>query len=283
MDFSILMGMVSAPVGILRFFAASGQELAYEIADWNTTGTSNIWVKVPTVSGTSTVITAAWGKTGTETTPDYATNDPVWSNGYEGAWHLDAVSTGITNDSSPNGNHLTANGGPVLISGQNGGGISLDGTDDDLEAMGYKGILGSAARSMQMWVKTASHADVLMSWGENATNKKWVLRTVDGGLRLRVEINGGGRESNSLALGNNTWTHVSATFPDNATNLNDIKFYVNGALSTETSSYTQLPDTASFANFMIGNDHDSRRLAGSVDEARLSSVERSADWIQGRV
>ena len=35
------------------------------------------------ISGTNTVITAAWGKSGTETTPDYATNDPVWSNGYE--------------------------------------------------------------------------------------------------------------------------------------------------------------------------------------------------------
>ena len=253
--------------GDLRFFASNGKELAYEIADWNTSGTSHIWVKVPSISGTNTVITAAWGKTGTETTPDYATNDPVWSNGYEGVWHLSSISSGMASDSSPNSTHLTVNGGASTTGGQIGSGITLDGTDDDLEAVGYKGILGSAARSMQMWVKTAAVDDALMSWGEDATNKKWVLRT-ETGLRLRVEINGGGRESNSLALGNNTWTHVSATFPDNATNLNDIKFYVNGALSTETSSYTQLPDTASFANFMIGNDHSSRRLAGSVDEAR---------------
>jgi hypothetical protein len=48
--------------GDLRFFASSGQELAYEIADWNTSGTSDIWVKVPSISGTTTVVTAAWGK-----------------------------------------------------------------------------------------------------------------------------------------------------------------------------------------------------------------------------
>ena len=59
--------------GDLRFFATSGQELAYEIVDWNTSGNSDIWVKVPSISGTNTVITAAWGKTGTETTPDYST------------------------------------------------------------------------------------------------------------------------------------------------------------------------------------------------------------------
>ena len=80
MDFWMAMGTVYAPVATLRFFASNGQELAYEIADWNTSGTSDIWVKVPSISGTSTVITAAWGKTGTETTPDYATDDPVWSN-----------------------------------------------------------------------------------------------------------------------------------------------------------------------------------------------------------
>ena len=37
---------------------------------------------------------------------------------------------------------------------------------------------------------------------------------------------------------------------------------------------------ASFDNFLIGNDHASRRLTGSVDEARLSAVDRSADWIK---
>ena len=136
---------------------------------------------------------------------------------------------------------------------------------------------------MQIWIKTATNKGVLMSWGQNSTNNKWVFRTTDSGLRLRAEINGGGRESNSLSLGNNTWTHVSATFPDNATDLNDIDFYINGTKSTETSSYTQMPDTKSFDNFVIGfsnTDSLHNRIQGVVDEARLSSVERSADWIK---
>jgi hypothetical protein len=93
MDFWTAMGMVCVPVETLRFFASSGQELAYEIADWNTSGTSNIWVKVPSISGTTTVITAAWGKTGTESAPDYATNDPVWENDFQGVWHFGSTST----------------------------------------------------------------------------------------------------------------------------------------------------------------------------------------------
>ena len=151
--------------GDLRFFASSGQELAYEIADWNTSGTSSIWVKAPSISGTNTVITAAWGKTGTETTPDYSTDDPVWSNGYEGAWHLDQISSGITNDSSPNGIHFTVNGGATTTGGHAGNAISFDGTDDELETLGYKGISGAAARSMQFWIKTSSVDKSIMSWG----------------------------------------------------------------------------------------------------------------------
>ena len=115
----------------------------------------NIWVKVPAISSSAnTVITAVWGKTGTETTPDYATDDPVWSNGYEGAWHLGKINSGTTNDSSPNSIHLTANGGPSLSTGQIGKGFTLDGSDDDLEAAGYKGITGGAERSIQIWIKT---------------------------------------------------------------------------------------------------------------------------------
>ena len=265
--------------GDLRFFASSGQELAYEIADWNTSGTSSIWVKAPSISGTNTVITAAWGKTGTETTPDYSTDDPVWSNGYEGAWHLDQISSGITNDSSPNGIHFTVNGGATTTSGHAGNAISFDGTDDELETLGYKGISGAAARSMQFWIKTSSVDKSIMSWGENADRKKWVLRTMTG-RKLRVEIKGGGRESNSLALGDNTWTHVSVTFPENATILNDLTFYINGAVSTEGAGYSYLPDTSSVANLVIGNDFQNRRLAGLLDEIRLSSVERSADWVK---
>ena len=105
--------------GDLRFFASSGQELAYEIADWNTSGTSEIWVKVPSISGTTTVITAAWGKTGTETTPDYATNDPVWNNDFQGVWHFGATSTTFP-DSSPNGNHATKNSVGETNAGQVG-------------------------------------------------------------------------------------------------------------------------------------------------------------------
>ena len=48
--------------GDLRFFASNGKELSYELADWNTSGVSRVWVKVPTISSSvDTIITAVWG------------------------------------------------------------------------------------------------------------------------------------------------------------------------------------------------------------------------------
>ena len=117
--------------GDLRFFAASGQELAYEIADWNTSGQSDIWVKVPSVSGTNTIITTAWGKSGTETTPDYASSDPVWSNEYHAVWHLNDITTGnFVSDSGMHSYHGQVFGGAVNQAGLVGDGLFFDGTND---------------------------------------------------------------------------------------------------------------------------------------------------------
>ena len=96
---------------------------------------------------------------------------------------------------------MTAEGGATTGTAQVGNGIVLDGSNDQLEAIGYKGVTGGAARSMETWVKTSGTNDALMSWGQDAVNKKWIWRNQGSG-NLRVELNGGGRESNSAM--NNT-------------------------------------------------------------------------------
>ena len=149
--------------GDLRFYASNGKELAYEIADWNTSGTSNIWVKVPTISSSvNTVINAVWGKTGIETTPDYATNDPVWSNGFHGVWHLDGMTNNALSDSSPNGFHATAFNGAAIGSAQVGRGIVLDGTDDYINLGKDAGNPGGVV-GVSFWVKSSGTRERILS------------------------------------------------------------------------------------------------------------------------
>ena len=63
---------------------------------------------------------------------------------------------------------------------------------------------------MELWVKTSATDDSFMSWGQDASMKKWIFRN-DGSGYLRVEINGGSR-STSGAMNNNTWRHVATTY-----------------------------------------------------------------------
>ncbi|MGY9015671.1 MAG: DUF2341 domain-containing protein, partial [Rhodospirillales bacterium] len=136
--------------GDLRFFDSNGKELSYEIADWNSSGTSNIWVKAPSISGTNTIITAAWGKTGTETTPDYATDDPVWSENFGGVWHFTTEST-LFPDSSPNSNHATRNAVSVSNTGQVGKGASFTGTE--FADVAFSESLNTDNFSISIWAK----------------------------------------------------------------------------------------------------------------------------------
>ena len=116
--------------GDLRFFAADGEELPYEIETWNPTGTSRIWVRSGSISGTNTVITAAWGDSTQTTAPSYVSDGSTWSNGYHGAWHFqDLIGTTLADSGSKN-YHGTGVGGPTIASGQVGNSISFDGTDD---------------------------------------------------------------------------------------------------------------------------------------------------------
>ena len=270
--------LASATAGDLRFYAATGEELPYEIESWDITGTSRVWVRVPVISGTSTVITAAWGDSSQTTAPSYVFDGSTWSNGYEAAWHFQNMSGVLTTDSSSNNRHLTAEGGATTGTGQVGNGIVLDGSNDQFEAIGYKGVTGSAARSTEAWIKTTSTNKAFMSWGQDTNLKKWVWGTQGAG-NFRVGVNGGSRESN-VAVNNNAWRHVAAVFPDNATQFNDIKFYVDGVETGYANGTTSLPVTGDFLDVRIGNDHGGNRLNGSMDEAHISSVARSSDWIK---
>ena len=67
----------SATAGDLRFFASTGEELPYEIENLDTTGTSRIWVRSGSISGTNTVITAAWGDASKATAPIMSSTAPL--------------------------------------------------------------------------------------------------------------------------------------------------------------------------------------------------------------
>ena len=268
----------SATAGDLRFYGSNGEELPYEIESWDTSGESRVWVRAGAIEGNASVITAAWGDSTKTTAPNYAFNGSTWSNGYQAAWHFQNMSGTTLIDSTANNRHLTAEGGPSTAIGQVGNGIVLDGSNDQLEAVGYKGVTGGKQRSMETWIKTSAVSDAIMSWGQDATRKKWIWRLQDSAGGFRLEVSGGGRETDA-SFNNNVWRYVAVTYPENG-RVDNAKFFIDGVATGFTGSYSGYPITGDYLDVRLGNDHSSRRLNGSLDEARISEVERSTDWIK---
>ena len=178
----------SPTAGDLRFYGSNGEELPYEIESWDTSGESRVWVRAGAIEGNASVITAAWGDSTKTTAPNYVFNGSTWSNGYQAAWHFQNMSGTTLIDSTANNRHLTAEGGPSTAIGQVGNGIVLDGSNDQLEAVGYKGVTGGKQRTMETWIKTSASDDAIMSWGQDATREKWIWRLQGLGRKSQSRI-----------------------------------------------------------------------------------------------
>ena len=92
----------------LRFFAADGTPLAYEIEQWNEGGDSSVWVRVPQITGNSNSdsIWMYYGNAAAEPAKNAA---GVWDSNFVGVWHLNEEqagtgTAGVYQDSTSYGN-----------------------------------------------------------------------------------------------------------------------------------------------------------------------------------
>jgi hypothetical protein len=263
--------------GDLRFFASNGKELSYELADWNSSGVSHVWVKVPTISSSvDTIITAVWGKPGTETTtPDYATNDSVWSNGFHGVWHMDKMVSNSLSDSSPNGFHATALNDAAIGSAQVGRGIILDGTDDYVNLGREAGNPGSVV-GVSFWVKLNGTGDRILS-NKETTSGATGWQIFRGTSETRVYLKGSGSTTKSKDVVSSwaasNWHYVSTGY------------HADGSLSLQVDGVNKIVQNpvesvvSSTYDLLLGNAAQyGTKWNGAFDEVRISNVVRSADW-----
>lgn len=263
----------------LRFTAANqADELSYETERWDTTGVSFVWVRVPELVDSNTVIWAFWGNDAAGA-PDYATNGSVWSGGYAAVWHMNNNPAGPApqvRDSSPNARHGTTAGGMTtndLVPGAVGQGLSFDGTNDyataalgavsapfTLEAWGYFRLLAQPANDYDYILQVGSPLTNMASISRsNATYYSFSQNTA----RLGPVLPG------------QQWLHVTAI---HATNAPYHRVYVNGVRATNVSDHTAAINTDGSVNLgrYSGNTHF---LSGRSDEIRVFRGERSSNWV----
>jgi hypothetical protein len=197
-------------------------------------------------------------------------------------WQLD----GNLNDSSGNGLHGTAMGGPIFGPGKIGQAISLDGVDDYVTIPGYKGIVADRSDpdpnngvqqpfTVACWINTTGDGS-LVCWGSSdgtPLGGQYQNLRVHGG-RLRAE-HGDGRFRGAALVNDGEWHHVALTVAEGV-NIwpPGTQLYVDGQKDTQgadTVNAQNIWNVTADADVGIGvrASHGDRFFAGMFDDVRI--------------
>ncbi|MDD4610997.1 MAG: DUF2341 domain-containing protein, partial [Patescibacteria group bacterium] len=252
-------------------------KLNHEIEKYtSSTGELVAWVKIPTLSiTTDTVIYIYYGNV---SCANQENMNGVWDSNYRMVTHLDetAQTSGSYNDhqdSTSYGNNGEAmNGVTMTATGNIDGADSFDNTDDYI-ACGTSSLptVGSnVTLSVWAYYSTAPGTDNL------------ILVDNESSAAYQLGFRGGNASSwgwggivyvSSTVPGANAWHFYTYTY-DSSTQTH--RLYVDGV---NTSTNTTAAQSGTPTLNSINTDRWGENFGGSIDEARISNITRSAAWI----
>lgn len=251
-------------------------EVEYYLAS---TGQVIAWVKIPTLSSsTNTEIYMYYGNAGAAAQADAAN---VWTNGFKSVLHVSDGTTLSATDSTGTYNGTVS--GTTATTGQIDGGMAVTCGNEITSPQGlYTMVGGGSTYSLSMWVYQTSTGNRYI-WDGDSTNGLSAFMSIQSGINLEWgnrDIASEGilyRVYTGLSLGSGSWHHILAQKTGSG---NSGELYVNGALKTTyTGSIGGLSNSSS--GMYWGNYHNfaTSCLDGTMDEMRISSTTRSADWV----
>ena len=276
--------------------------LPFEIDEWNTDGTSLVWVKIPVLSGTETKIYMRYGRR--QPSWKLPASD-VWGD-YIGVWHMNSYVDGVGAANSTVREGLNATNLPgysVTMAAGNVGKCIKTPKSDSLRTKPCYSVpvtpRTDPARdvrwdhlaqhfTIQLWNKKSGTlkqyndvADIqtYINWGGATHRYGWVLSyygtTTDAGLRAyhgTLAIPSG----NSNAQANYTWKNWNFfTFSSDGYN---VRLYKNGALAKGITTGKQLGMTGE-TGLTLGGGTGADQVDNWFDEVRLAHTALSADRI----
>ncbi len=292
--------------GDLRFYDASGNMLAHEIDTWDTNGVSTVWVKVPSLTA-STTVTAKYGYSA----PPAARNaSEVWSSGYVGVWHLGESASPLA-ASTPGASEFktfdSGNPGRDTINGikwaQEGvvGRTTKFGPDDVytnscLRALHRDEYEGMDALTVEAWAcrdtNTVYNGYVLDMALHSGTNYAWRMYDVKSGSMSRVKCEvctlcETGTVRTTMTSGTvsaNVWIHQAFTYDSRSANAKNAILYLDGASKVSAAGGDSPVKVTKSGILYLGNQQGYYKYTtpfpGRIDEVRISSVARPPAWVK---
>jgi len=285
-------------------YSDNSTQLSHEIQSFDgATGELVAWVNVSSLS--SSEVTKFWMYYGNSTCGSQENIAGTWNSGYEIVWHLQESGGGTTDeykDSTSNAIHGTggkdddssglgdATETPTRLAGKFG--YAQDFNDDgatgdrisskDLPSAwsavtGSVWIYGNSAGDDRLWGK---------SWGQATTDNSVLLRCTGTGAntlgsRFRTDTSSN-TGYDPATMQNNVWINYVLTWDgstdDTVRIYRDGVFQGSGAVVSGNTLYASPPHEF-FTLGNVGDGAEDRCFNGYIQEARMSSISRSASWI----
>ena len=252
----------------LRFSNCAGDPLPYQIDEWDSAdGEAAIWVRIPFIKGNERQeIKLYWGNADAagESNGKAVFNA---SNGYLSVWHMgesvnDEVGTLQSKDVG-----TTAIAGIIGKARHFAGKSGIFGGDKIAD---YPS--GSNEHSSEAWFRAQVPNATILGWGNEGTGRGSKMRMqFRSPPHLHVDSDFSDVNANST-LPTSEWIHVVHTY-----GREDGRIYINGVLD---GSAKPMLNIKSPSRLWIGGWYDNYDFIGDIDEVRISSVARSADWVR---
>jgi len=260
--------------GDLRFTDADKHVLLdYEIERWDTAGDSAVWVRLPRLESDATAVWAYWGNSAAAVFPS-TTNGATFAAGYQAVYHFAETNGTHASDSSTNAAHGTLKNmnDADHVAGVVAGALDFDGYDDGVDTPVITDqTAAGAGLTFSVWSRphTANGNYERVFDAENG-GWDWSL-VLDGAPRW--EVFSGNNQFAAQSADLNAWQHIAAVFDPVA---GKIRVYKNG----DERVINDLGYDTSTEAVDIGSDLGGNAYDGLLDEARISGLTRSADWVR---
>lgn len=262
---------VARPRGAdLRFFGSDGKPLAFQIEQWNPEqGTASIWVRIPRIQGNERQpITLRWGGDSSQPRADQKVFDD--SNGFVTVIHMAGDAEDETGVLALKDTGTTDADGIIGRGRRFGGRVGITG-GDDIVALPQ----GASPSSSQAWVRVRKPNTRILAWGREEGQGKIVMQ-----FRSPPHIGtdcwfSDGNAASKSRLPMDEWIHVVHAYAPG-----DARIYINGKLDSGPPQKGTPLAIKTPSHFRVGGFRDAFDFVGDMDEVRISSVARSADWIR---
>jgi hypothetical protein len=271
--------------------------LSHQIEEYNPmTGAITAWVKLPSVNtnaaASDTVLYIYFGNSSIESSLEDAGN--VWDSDFRAVWHMsdNAANTTVvqsTSVSPPGDGVAAANTNTKDTAGQIAGALIFNGSSDYIYPSSSTSQSNPQGYTLSAWVQTgtASGHKILGFEGNRtgtaSTNYDRHLYIGTDGKAYAGCYNGAAYTAASTnAVNDGSWHFLTAQITDTGYML---RIYVDGTLNSSTGVGGACENTTGYwrmGSYKLSGwtNASDGYYTGNIDEVRISSTIRSADWIK---